>query len=372
MGSLDRRVGAASMATRERAAPRSRSNRMKTFLPSRVPALSSRALPVLAVLFAAATLTGCADAEAEAEARQPGSWETLPEGDALMRHESGYVKVGDRLYAVGGRGERAVQAFDPATGSWTTGAVPPLEMHHFQAVEHGGRIYVLGAMTGGYPAEPPIPHVYIYDPATDSWAQGPEIPADRRRGGAGAVAHEGKIYVVAGITNGHSDGHVAWLDEFDPATGEWRQLADAPRPRDHFHAAVLDGKLYAVGGRRSSAATGQTFELTVPEVDVYDFASGAWMTLPPESNLPTERAGSTSIALNGEIVVLGGESASQQPAHAEVEALDPSTGSWRTLAPMNTGRHGTQVVLHDGKLYVVAGSRVRGATEINSQEVFTP
>ena len=343
---------------------------MKTSFSHRTHAARSRPLLLLAGLAAVATMTGCTGATAGAQ--QTGSWETLPEGEALMRHESGYVKVGDRLYAVGGRGERAVQAFDPATGEWTTGAVPPIEMHHFQAVELEGKILVLGAMTGGWPEEPPITHIHVYDPAVDSWSVGAEIPAERRRGGAGAVVHEGKVYLVAGIQNGHSDGHVAWFDEFDPATGEWTRLPDAPRPRDHFHAAVHDGKLYAVGGRRSSAATGQGFELTIPEVDVYDFATGTWTTLPPESNLPTERAGSTTVVLNGEIVVLGGESASQRPAHAEVEALDPTTGRWRALAPMSVGRHGTQAVLHEGKVYIAAGSQTRGADEINSQEVFTP
>src|SRR5690606_14433841 len=105
------------------------------------------------------------------------------------------------------------------------------------------------------------------------------------------------------------------------------------RPRDHFQAAIVGEKLYAIGGRRSSAATGQTFELTVPEVDVYDFATGEWTTLPAVSNLPTPRAGTTSVVLNGEVVVIGGESAAQREAHGEVEALDPESGRWRTLAP---------------------------------------
>lgn len=201
--------------------------------------------------------------------------------------------------------------------------------------------------------------------------EGPSVPENGRRGGAGVVVHDGEIFVVAGITNGHTDGHVAWLDAFNPATGAWRQLADAPRARDHFHAAVIDGKLYAVGGRRSSVATGQSFELTVPEVDVYDFASATWSTLPPASNLPTPRAGSTVAVLEGRLLVIGGESGTQREAHAEVDALDPATGRWDALAPLGVGRHATQAVVHDGKVYVAAGSRTRGATEITSQEVFT-
>ncbi|CAN5402716.1 kelch repeat-containing protein [soil metagenome] len=322
----------------------------------------------------AALAVGCAPrAPLPAASSGSGRWELLPAGEQpTLRHENGYVRVGSRFYLVGGRGSKPVEIFDPATGQWSTGATPPVEMHHFQAVEYDGKIYVLGAMTGGWPAEPPLPNVYIYDPAADRWSQGPAIPPDRRRGGAGAVVREGQIYLVAGIQNGHTDGHVAWLDAFDPRTGAWRRLADAPRARDHFHAGVIDGKIYAAGGRLSSARPGEGFTHTVPEVDVYDLRSGSWSTLPATANLPTPRAGSTTAVLDGHLLVLGGESGTQEPAHAEVEALDPRTGRWTPLAPMAQGRHGTQAVVHEGRLYVAAGSKTRGADEINSQEVYTP
>jgi large repetitive protein len=315
-------------------------------------------------------------AQSGGDADGRGRWDVVESPtQPQARHEHGYVKVGKQFLLVGGRGSQPVkpaEVFDPATRRWRTAAAPPLELHHFQALEYDGKVYVVGAMTGPFPSEAPVPEVHIYDPATDRWSTGPQIPADRRRGGAGAVVHEGQIYVVAGIQNGHTDGHVAWLDAFDPRTGAWRRLADAPRPRDHFHAAVIDGKLYAAGGRRTSFATKQLFELTVPEVDVYDFRTGQWSTLPPSANLPTPRAGSTSIVVDGRLLVIGGESGTQKAAHAEVEAYDPQTGGWTALAPLITGRHATQAILHDDRVYVAAGSRTMGATEIASQEAFTP
>jgi N-acetylneuraminic acid mutarotase len=339
--------------------------------------MQRRRFPPTVLLTAVLGGAACAAAGTVNErATDAGRWEMLPNGDRpIARHEHGYVRVAERFYLIGGRGDtpvKPVEIFDPTTRVWTAGAAPPVEMHHFQAVEYDGKVYVVGAMTGGYPTEPPIPEVHVYDPATDRWSAGPAIPADRRRGGAGVVVHDGQIYVAAGIRNGHTDGHVAWLDTFDPRTGAWRRLADAPRARDHFQAAVIDGKLYAVGGRRSSVGTGQPFELTVSEVDVYDFRTGRWSTLPPAANLPTPRAGATTAVMDGRLLVLGGESGAQQAAHAEVEAYDPRTGRWTTLAPLTVGRHATQAVVHDGRLYVAAGSRTRGATEINSQEVFTP
>src|SRR5699024_9166438 len=158
-------------------------------------------------------------------------------------------------------------------------------------------------------------------------------------------------------------------DVFDPKSGEWKTLPNAPRYRDHFQAAVIDGKLYAVGGRRTSQATGQSFELTIPEVGVYNFATGQWNPLPPSSDLPTERAGCSKVTAGGKLIVLGGESGSQQKAHAEVELYDPVTGEWTSLPPMNTGRHGTQAIVYEGRIYIAAGSKTRGATEINSQEL---
>ena len=116
-----------------------------------------------------------------------------------------------------------------------------------------------------------------------------------------------------------------WLDSFNPKTGEWRKLADAPRPRDHFQAVVLDGKMYAVAGRRSAAATGDALNLTTPEIDIYEFASGTWSTLPAAANIPTQRAGVSTVLLNGQIIVIGGESPIAERMHTDVESFNPKT-----------------------------------------------
>ena len=78
----------------------------------------------------------------------------------------------------------------------------------------------------------------------------------------------GKIYIVGGITNGHVNGYQPWLDVYDPKSGDWTPLADAPHARDHFQAVLHDDKLYALAGRTTSQKTKQVFELTVKPVDV--------------------------------------------------------------------------------------------------------
>lgn len=290
----------------------------------------------------------------------PAAWSAVvaTQGAPHARHENAFVAVDGRLYLLGGRGERPLDIFDPATGAWTQGAAPSMEIHHFQAVAHAGRLYVLGAFTGQYPEEQPLTHVLVYDPGADRWSQTAEIPAHRRRGAAGVVSHGGRIYLAGGNTRGHMSGYVPWLDAFDPATGRWEELPDAPHARDHFHAAVLDGKLYAAGGRRTSHDTGDTLSLTITAVDVYDFEAARWSTL--DAPLPTPRAGAGAVALGGRLLVMGGESARQVPAHAEVEAYDPRSGRWSALPPLPRGRHGTQATVLDEAVHVAAGSGDRG------------
>ncbi len=335
-------------------------------------------------VFILAAGVGC-DADTQSEEPSPGesgAWQLVESAnEPIQRHEHAYVAVGDRFYLVGGRGERPVQAFDPETQTWETLSAPPFQMHHFQAVAYDGKIYVMGAFTENFPDEDPIPNIYIYDPATDEWSVGPEIPEDRRRGAAGALVYNDQFYIVSGIQNGHTDGHVPWLDRYDPATGVWTRLADAPRSRDHFHAVAIDGKIYAAAGRRSSYATGEVFQLTEAAVDVYDIATDTWTTLPASAHIPTERAGTAAVAYLGNLVVMGGESGRRLPedgdegppsAHDEVEMYDPTSGGWTSLPPMIQGRHGTQAIVYEDRIYIAAGSRTLGGNEINSHEVYTP
>ena len=292
------------------------------------------------------------------------------EGTPQARHENALVRAGDQFILLGGRGMKTMDIYNTGTGEWSHGAQPPFEIHHIQAVTVDGLVYVVGALSGGWPHETPLPNILIYDPVVDRWAIGPEIPQDRRRGASGTVVYQDKIYIVCGIIDGHSSGWVNWLDEFDPATNKWTVLPDAPRSRDHLHSAVSGDRLYVAGGRKSGYQ-GQGFEATVKETDVYDFTTGEWRELPsPEGDIPTERAGTAAAVHNGNLLIIGGESGSQQAAHSEVEMLDTATETWSTLDPLIRGRHGTQAISFDNIVVIGAGSGNRGGgPELTSFEI---
>jgi Kelch motif protein len=311
---------------------------------------------------------------AAAGPERAGSWVTVvaTSGRPTPREECAFIEDRGLFYLIGGRGINPVDIFDPRLQAWSRGAPPPIEIHHFQPVIWGGRIYVACAMTGNYPTERPVGRVLIYDPATDSWVWGPAIPVRRRRGSAGAVVHDGSLILVCGIINGHTDGWVNWCDSYDFRSDTWSVLPNAPRARDHFEAAVIGQKIYVAGGRRSSAITKQVFDLTIPEIDVFAFATQTWSTLPVASDLPLPRAGANAAAVGPDLIVCGGESMAQTAAHAEVQALNTTTGTWRNLPSLQRGRHGTGLVFFDGIFYTCAGAGDRGGKPLLSTMEMLP
>jgi N-acetylneuraminic acid mutarotase len=317
-----------------------------------------------------AVLTGCMTQAPQNATASPASFETLTTiGAPTPRHEAAFVAHKGKLYLIGGRGIKPVDVFDPATRRWTQKSTPELELHHVQAVSHADAIYLIGAMTGPYPNETPLERVLKYLPAEDRFEWGASIPPDRRRGAAGVAVYNERIYVIGGITNGHVDGTQRWFDEFDPRTGTWRALGDAPHARDHVQATVAGDRLYVFGGRRTSQATGQVLELTEKHGDVYDFVQGAWLDTSDALNLPTERAGHMAIAWADQIFVAGGESATQVAAHSEVDVFDATSGRWLSHPALQRGRHGTGFAIADGYLYTAAGCGNRGGEpELSSIE----
>lgn len=299
-------------------------------------------------------------------------WETIDVSEnCTARHESSLAAVGNKVVLLGGRGIKPTEVFDTETQTWTKHAETPIEIHHFQAVTFKDEVYVLGGFTGGYPHEKPIENIYIFNIEKNEWRKGPEIPEDRRRGAAGCTVYNDKLYLVCGIQDGHWDGHVAWLDEYDPSTNSWRKLANAPNARDHVSVGVVNEKLYVAGGRRSSGKTDQVFNLTEGAVDVYDFSADKWQTLPKNLDIPTQRAGSFAVVMGPKIVILGGESASQVEAHSDVEAFDTEKMQWEKYPSLVRGRHGTGAVVIDGKIYTAAGCGQRGGNpELDTIEVF--
>ncbi|MDT0646275.1 malectin domain-containing carbohydrate-binding protein [Zunongwangia sp. F260] len=305
-------------------------------------------------------------------------WTDRQENESYTpRHECSFVQAGDKFYLMGGReNPGTIDVYDYSSNSWEALVdSAPVEFNHFQATEYKGLIWIIGAFKDNhFPRESPAEFIWAFDPAARVWIQGPEIPLNRQRGSAGLVVYKDKFYVVGGNTVGHNGGAVAWFDEYDPATGTWTPMLDAPHVRDHFHAVMIGNELYVAGGRLSGG-TGGTFKPLVAEVDVYDFNSATWRTLSGAKNLPTPRAGCTSVNYRDKLLVIGGEVEAEiidgqavSDALKITEEYDPVRQTWKRLPNMNYKRHGTQAVVSGDAIFILAGSYELGGGSQRNME----
>jgi N-acetylneuraminic acid mutarotase len=297
---------------------------------------------------------------------QEGQWQLVKTNNAAPNcSECGLATVNGKLYLIGGDGGGAkpVESYDPSSLTWTKLATAPVLMHHFQAVACLDKVYVLDAFSdGGFPYQVPMAIVYSYDIKKNTWEKGGEIPAARRRAGAGAVEYKGKLYLVAGIQHGHSSGTTNMFDVYDPVTKTWSVLADAPHIRDHCSAAVIGDKLYVVGGRNTSFRDPENkipfFAKTMLDVDVYDFSTGKWSTL--AAKLPLGSGGGAVVSLNNVLYYMGGERATETERNAPRKNtfyLDPSTNNqWKETDSLNKSRNGMPAAVINNKIYVAGGS----------------
>jgi hypothetical protein len=293
--------------------------------------------------------------EVEPVSGLPGEWRDevdLP----VNRSEVAYVELDGKLHLFGGGSSHHV--YDPVTQTWSKKAGLPFKIHHIQGVALSGKIYLLGGLTL-WPS-PDVGTVFIYDPGTNTVSQGTPMPAARQRGAGGVVAHDGKLYYAGGLHDGTA---VNWYDVYDPVADTWTALPDMPTARDHFHASLLDGKMWAIGGRNVQP------NLTTSVNEAFNFASGQWET--GYAPLPTPRGGFSSVVVDGEIFIAGGEGFGQ--AWPTVDAYDPATDSWRSMAPMPNPRHGIQGAVCNGGIYIAGGADDQGGgNTVNTHDVFFP
>ena len=214
---------------------------------------------------ALATLLVALLSAAEAE-----SWTTkapMPSG----RGEVAVGVVGGVLYAVGGMagspgavGPRAtLEAYDPATNTWTQRAPMPTVRSLLGVGTLNGVLYAIGGLAGDGSR---LATVEAYDPATDTWTT--KAPMPTARGLLAIGVANGVLYAVGG----YDGGILATVEAYDPAGNTWSARAPMPTPRYGLAVGVANGVLYAVGGYNGGV---------LATVEAYDSLTNTWTSRAP-------------------------------------------------------------------------------------------
>lgn len=278
-----------------------------------------------------------------------------------------------KILAFEGDGFSTIEEYVPSTRSWTAKQFGASSRYFAVAGILNGKLYEAGGNNGQYD----LWDVREYDFATGGskilknaylptlpGVQDAEAPTadvcERSHAGGGVLLIDNRpALCIAGGEVGNTlvAGRVksTILSQFatffpptqDKPDGEWLLAPDLPAPRSAMGSAVVDNRLYLLGGY-----TDENGNLSLLSSMVrFDAFQWQWTAMPSMSK---PRHSFMTAVLNGKIYAIGGAGADNTVLR-DVEEYDPGTNRWRTLAPMPTARAmGAAVPLVD-RLYVLGG-----------------
>ena len=209
--------------------------------------------------------------------------------------------VNGKIYIIGGwkawMGNflSTVEEYDPVADRWKKKASMLTARISLSASVVDGKIYAIGGLSAL--GEPPVSTVEVYDPVKDKWAKKTNMPTARY--GVSTSVVNGKIYAIGGGPN--EQVTFATVEEYDPVADEWAKKTNMPTARHYLSTSAVNGKIYAIGGRKG-IAEGRAYLSTVEE---YDPVMDKWTE---KADLPTARVGLCTSVVNGKIYAIGGRS----------------------------------------------------------------
>lgn len=228
----------------------------------------------------------------------------------------------------------APRVMDPVLVESTAPRQPPLlripTNHHLRtarfaaaAVASGYGIYVIG---GGNAHGDPISDIERFDIRTGHSEPFARLQVARRD--HRALVIDGKIYVIGGY-NGtppfNDPPFESSMEIVDLATRQVTLGPEMPEGRADFACAVIDRKIYVIGGARLH---GQSIATTNRAL-VYDLSTRQWSVGTP---MPTPRM-TVGQKVDDFIVVAGGYSSGRNLD--QVEFYSPRENLWRALPPLH-------------------------------------
>ena len=257
---------------------------------------------------------------------------------------------GKLVYTVGGTtgdsDQVNVEAYDPAAKTWTTLPALPQARSDLGVAIADGRLVAAGGVSGGEI----LKSVSVFDLTAKTWDALPDMATPRH--GMAMAAVEKSVYAIGGSTavgdrQVVSSAEVLKLParKVQPAA-QWRSLPDAPTARLMMAWAVLNDKIWIMGGLRNGVA--------LQTVESYDPHTGAWETGPP---LPIPLHHAAGATYRGEVVVLGGASDNIADGSNKVFAL--RGGNWVELPPLTHARAAPAAAVVGDKLVIVGGQNAK-------------
>jgi N-acetylneuraminic acid mutarotase len=284
------------------------------------------------------------------------SWETM-EPMPTERSSVGVAVVDGKIYAIGGYNGTALntnEMYNPSTDTWTTKTPMPTARYDVGIAVVDGKIFVIG---GNILYDVWTTRNEVYDPVTDTWETKTSMPVAGMAMSANVV--NGEIYLISGLEM----YYLPWynLDEnqvYDPKTDSWTTKTPIPNPVFGYASAVVDNKIYIIGGRDilSDPRDQSLTQIYDPENETWSYGR----SLP--NAIHSASAGVTSGVLAPKRVHL---------LEGDIHYVyDPEIDAWINGPSMLVSRFGASVAVVNDEIYVIGG--YDGETYRNENEKYTP
>lgn len=254
--------------------------------------------------------------------------------------------VGDRLIVTGGVDSNGAlldttEVFDG--NSWTLGAPIPTPRQMLAGASDAKLMYTVGGTSG----DSDLTMVEAYDPAAKTWTSLPALPT--ARSDLGVAITDGRLVAVGGVSGGQVLKSVSVLDLM---TKTWTGLPDMATARHGMAVDSVEKSVYAIGG---STAIGDSQVVSTAEVLKLPARktqpASQWRTLP---DAPTARLMMAWAVVNDKIWIMGG--LRNGVALTTVESYDPRTGAWETGPPLPIPLHHAAAAAYRGEVVVLGGA----------------
>lgn len=219
-------------------------------------------------------------------------------------------------------------------------------MHHardgFASLSFGGKLYIFGGSK--------LNSAEVYNPSTNLWTLLPSMK--KARVGCGCAVIDGKIYVVGGLDE--HDKSLNCVEVFDVKTSKWKVLGKRMKGGRSGCAALAVGKeLFVFGGSGKGIA------------EVYHTDHMCWTSFPDNAtnifSTSTPDLSSSFYSLpyvhfdNTLIYVIGGYHANSDSVLSSMRVYDTLTGFWVANVSLDLNRWGCGTFSYKNSIIHVGG-----------------
>ncbi|MFI5303858.1 MAG: Kelch repeat-containing protein [Nitrospiria bacterium] len=290
------------------------------------------------------------------------------------RSHCGAATSDGKLFVFGGGGLgfkslQSAEVYDPGLDRWSEITPMPTLRSGLVAVSLQNLIFVMG---GGFKKPDGtfnfLTVVEIFDSSGYSWQNGP--PLRKRHDAPSAINYQERIYLFAGhhpeaIGGPLTDPAFSCSERFSVKANQWEEIAPLPTPRFSLGTAVVDDKIWVMGGGAFKDGRFQNFNL----IEIFDPKNEKWGRR-EDLKLPWPSAGISVCTWKERVFIFGGNDGERISNRSAV--YNPKGNQWEELEPMPEPRAAASAAVIKDRIYLVGGRDASGKNPTNSLLAYSP